>query len=202
MNGQGSGGIGLRAEVTTATARAREEDAVEENAERFAQALLPHVAAPQPISVTALPTGGWRPSAEVLTHAPAEMRGALAPSMTETDASPSASDRVVLSVTSADLGELSLVLDRSPGGVRVLIGVADARSANLMLPEREALLARLVSSGVRVSSVRIVGQKELGTLLAPTRRDESSRTSVTPEPLASEDPRLRRRGSKKLDVIG
>jgi hypothetical protein len=183
-------------------ARETERERVEENAERFAQVLLPHVGPHRPAGIAPLP-GGWRASDEVLTRKSPEACAAVAPAPTETDGSAPTADRVVLSVNTADLGELSLVLDRTPAGVRVVIGVDDARSAEVMRPEREALLARLANNGVRVTSVQIVGRRELGTVLAQARGNDGSRDATPEETVGSHDPTaFRRRGSRKLDLIG
>lgn len=202
MSGQGSSGIGPRSELTDGHARDTVERAVEENAERFAQALLPYVA-PQTAPTPAVLPGPWRGSDGVLTPPGAEL---LASSNAASEALGQSGDasgeRVVVSVKSAELGDLSLVLDRSESGVRVVIGVTDARAAALMAPEREALLERLIGQGVRVTSVQIVGQRELGTLLAPRRSIGGARVPGPHEPSGSDGATVRRRGSRKLDVIG
>lgn len=202
MSGKGSSGVGARSELTDGHARETVERAVEDNAERFAQALLPYVATPQATPTPALLPGAWRGSDGVLTPPAQPLAAADGAAETSNGSGDAPNERVVVSVKSADLGDLSLVLDRSESGVRVVIGVTDARAAELMVPEREALLERLVGQGVRVTSVQIVGQRELGTLLAPRRSIGGTRVAGPHEPSGSDGATVRRRGSRKLDVIG
>lgn len=202
MNHSGSSGVGAPGESLSRSERDSVDRAVEENAERFARALLPHVA-PQAPPRASGPTGGWRGGDGVLTQGRAAQAPHAAHGAQAQDGTDESAERVVVRVQSADLGELSLVLDRSAAGVRVRIGVADARAAELMAPERDALMARLVGNGVRVQSVQIIGQRELGTLLAPPRTVGSPRAFGSRERVESEsDSKTPRRGSRKLDVIG
>lgn len=186
-------------------AREIEEREIEENAERFARALLPYFGTQAAPPVAAEPpTGGWRPSASVMT-VPSAGSGSSAVAGSAGQAADAAEQRVVMSVQAGDLGELSLVLDRTATGVRVIIGVADERAAATMAPEREALIRQLLHSGLRVESVQIIGQREVGTVLAPPR------TIGTPRGPGSRELReraeegeneARRRGSRKLNLIG
>lgn len=206
MNPDGSRRIGWRGDPNSRADQETVERTVQENAERFAQALLPYVV-PQPPQVIGLPEG-WRGGDGVLTPTSGRQQGSLGsaasggPAATAAQANDQANDRVLIQVHSPDLGELSVVLDRSSTGVRVMIGVADARTAELMAPEREALLARLVGNGVRVHSLQIVGQGEFGTLLAVPRRMASPRAFDPRSPAESDERTNQRRGSRKLNVIG
>jgi len=203
MNHGSASGIGSRGDKVDRNERESVEKAVRENAERFARALLPYVSSPPPPPPAIPTTGGWRGGDEVLTPPRTAQNARAGATTPASDGNDAASERVVIDVDSADLGRLSLVLDRSATGVRVLIGVADGRVAALMAPEREALLERLVGNGVRVQSVQIVGQRELGTLLAPTRSVGSAKTADPRERVEPQrDSAPRRRGSRKLDVIG
>jgi hypothetical protein len=210
VNGDGSSGVGSRLEWTDAHARDVEQRATQENAERFARALAPHVTAQY-----RLPLGtpdGWRAGDGALTPreqpAPAT---ASASSVTNVTAGPEGTaeaERLVVSVKSAEIGELSLVLDRRGGALRVVIGVADARSAEAMLPERDALLRQLEHSGLRVESLQIVQQSQVGTVLAPPRtiggpRGPEQRSHSDVERAEREErENARRRGSRKLNVVG
>lgn len=186
-------------------ARELEQREIEENAERFAQALLPyfgaHAARPVPAEP---PTGGWRPSASAMT-VPAASSGPSAAAGSAAEGADAADQRVVMSVQAGDLGELSLVLDRTATGVRVIIGVADDVAAAAMAPEREALIRQLLHSGLRVESVQIVGQREVGTVLAPPRTIGSPRgpgSRELRERAEERESEARRRGSRKLNLIG
>jgi hypothetical protein len=88
------------------------------------------------------------------------------------DGAPNA-ERVHLSTHLADLGEVSVMVDRSAAGVRVVIGVEDAKAATLIDPERLRLQGALLAAGVGVDSIRVVQLERRGTLLA------SSKTSVS-----------------------
>jgi len=201
-------GVGVRVDRTDAQAREIEARASEEHAERFARALAPHVAAQYRLPTEATP-GGWRGSDGPLTPQGGSAPGAVPPpsvtNVTSSETGTAESERLVISVNSADLGDLSLVLDRSKGGVRVVIGIADSRSAEAMLPERAALLRQLEHAGLRVESLQIVRQSDVGTVLAPSRTiggprgpGQRPREEVEREERES----ARRRGSRKLNVVG
>jgi len=108
----------------------------------------------------------------------------------------------VVNVKSSDLGDLSLIVERTASGVRVVVGVGDSQAIGQMLPEREALLRQLVGSGLRVESIQIVRQSEVGTVLAPQRLVGRLRSSDVSERVSKEEEKLRRRGSRKLNLIG
>jgi hypothetical protein len=83
-----------------------------------------------------------------------------------------------------------------------VIGVGDAQTIGQMMPEREALARALVGSGLNVESIQIVRQSEVGTVLAPPRFVGRIRASVTADEASKEDEKRRRRGSRKLNLIG
>jgi hypothetical protein len=194
-------GVGARPEGLEGSARELEQRSTKKQAERWARALLPHVSTQLPPPV---PPEGWRTSDGGLTpkvpvaDAPLGLAADLGG---EGDQAPG---RIVVSVKSSDLGELSLVLDRSEAGLRVVIGIEDSASQNAMQPERDALVRQLQLSGLRVDSVQIVKQSEVGTLLAPPRANigrarVSDGSTATPREAEAKG---RRRASRKLDVIG
>jgi hypothetical protein len=185
--------------------REEERRATEEQAARWAQVLTPYVIAqlPPPILDAAeLPPGGWRTGDGVLTQPTATTAGANLLTGGEGTASAKPAERMVVNVQTSDLGELSLVVERTASGVRVLIGVGDAQTIGQMLPEREALARQLVGSGLNVESIQIVRQSEVGTLLAPPRLVGRLRASATADEASKEEQKSRRRGSRKLNLIG
>lgn len=203
MNSDGSRGIGWRGDQKAHQDQETVDKTVQDNAERFARALLPHLVSPPPRAL-GLPEG-WRDSDEVLTPAPKTQPVAATPTASSGEGAEgdlASGGRVLIQVQSRELGQLSVVLDRSATGVRVMIGVADAHTAELMAPERQALLERLVGNGVRVDSLQIVGRSEFGTLLAAPRRMTSPRAFNAESPADSDDRKSRRRGSRKLNVVG
>lgn len=205
MSGESSRGVGARADALAARAREEERRATEEQAARWAQVLTPHVIAhlPPPVLASAAPTpGGWRKSDGALTLPTpgAAVAGGAAGGDGTAAAKPS--ERLVVNVQTSDLGELSLVVDRTATGVRVVIGVGDAQTIGQMLPEREALARQLIGSGLNVESIQIVRQSEVGTLLAPARLVGRLRASATADEASKEEEKSRRRGSRKLNLIG
>jgi hypothetical protein len=162
-------------------------------ASTLAQQMPPPRAIPPPAT-----TEAWRPSVGALTPGSEATLGGSNP--TPTGAAPGSADdseqtpsteRVHLSTQIADLGEVNLVVDRTNGGVRVLIGVEDARAAMLIDPERLRLQGALLAAGVGVESIRVVQVDRRGTLLA------SARGSVSRTPQHPADPRVDDIASKK-----
>lgn len=199
-----SQGIGTLRDPVLDRAREIEERDREELAKRFAQALAPQIISqlPPPPKSGADTPGGWRTGDGALTQAgpsDATHEAALA---SEGSAEADPNQRVVLSVETRDLGQVSLVLDRSEGAVRVVIGLEDTSAIERMLPEREALARQLQGSGLTVQSIQFVRQSEVGTVLAPSAPVGRARAFVTQRQPAAEDEKVRRRGSRKLNLIG
>ncbi|MFZ5894318.1 MAG: flagellar hook-length control protein FliK [Myxococcota bacterium] len=200
---ESSQGIGNRRDPLLERAREIEERDTQELAERFAQALAPHVIAQRPV----LPIGSDTPSGWRAGDGPLTQQAAVdvAPSNVvagDGSGEADANQRVVLSVETRDLGKVSLILDRSEGGVRVVIGVADTSTVERMLPERDALARQLQGSGLTVQSVQFVRQSEVGTVLAPAVSVGRTRMFASQRQAATEDEKVPRRGSRKLNVIG
>jgi hypothetical protein len=171
----------------------------EKAAEKWAGTLAASVLArlpppPPPIrSDAAPPAVAWRSSDGSLTPA----RGA-APAAAGGSADAS---RITLSVDGADLGQLSVVVDRTSDGVRVLIGVEGDHAAAAIDPQTAALVRALAGSGLTVSSVSVVRRDALGTDLAQrsqkpgTPADDSSEREAN----GARDSRQRKR---RIDLIG
>ncbi|HET9934265.1 MAG TPA: flagellar hook-length control protein FliK [Polyangiaceae bacterium] len=200
-----SQGIGAARDPLLDRARELEERDREELAKRFAIALAPQIISqlpPPPPKGAAEPPGGWRGSDGVLTPTGASEAAFQATAGAEGDAEPEANQRIVLRVQTRDLGEVSLVLDRSEGAVRVVVGVQDASTVERMLPERDALARQLQGSGLTIQSIQFVRQSEVGTVLAQSTSVGRARTFATQRQPATEDEKVRRRGSRKLNLIG
>lgn len=200
----GSAGAGVRE---------KEERATEKQAERWAQVLLPYVAqvlppvaAPaQAASSTAYASpSAWRHGDGVLTPGGAVQ---LTANAAQGPARDEPEGRVLVTVRTADAGDLSLVLERGDAGLRVVIGVESAELGQRLLPEQRALIQSLVGSGVKVQSLSIVRQAELGTVLAPVRTaqdnssPQSSRQPGAEKHTQSSLGKTRRR-TRKLDFLG
>ena len=204
MNGESSRGVGFRGDPLAGREREDEQRATEEQAARFAQALTPHVIAqlpPVPVLGESATPGGWRAGDGVLTPQALATSGASGAGAGEGTSDAKPAERMVVNVQTSDLGELSLIVERTDAGLRVVVGVGDAQVMGQMLPEREALMRQLVGSGLSVDSIQIVPQSEVGTVLAPPKLVGRIRTSGASEQVSKEEER-RRRGSRKLNLIG
>jgi len=111
-------------------------------------------------------------------------------------------ERVHFSTNVAELGEITVMVDRSAGGVRVIIGVEDARAATLIDPERLRLQGALLAAGVGVDSIRVVQRDGRGTQLASTKADVSRDPSQVSDNLSADDERRKRSRSRKVNLVG
>ena len=80
---------------------------------------------------------------------------------------PELPNRLVAELSDSVLGRMELSVARSPGGLRIVINVADARVKALIQAEQALLVKSLQGSGLHVDSVHIADQLEPGTGLAP-----------------------------------
>ncbi|HWA76085.1 MAG TPA: hypothetical protein VG937_27290 [Polyangiaceae bacterium] len=204
MSGESSRGVGGSRDPLSGRERQEEERATEEQAARWAQILTPHVIAQlPPLSLPSEVTpGGWRAGDGVLTPEASQTATPANLSGSDESSDTKPAERIVVNVQTSDLGELSLVVERTASGVRVVVGVGDAQTIGQMLPEREALMRQLVGTGLNVDSIQIVPQSEVGTVLAPPRFVGRIRTSSASTQVSKEEERLRRRGSRKLNLVG
>jgi hypothetical protein len=199
MSGKASGGIASPGDVGVTEGRELAERKTEEQAARWAQALLPHLG---PQSLPLPMPEGWRPSDGVLTRPGAEAASGSAGVMGPTPESDASGERVHMSVKTPELGELSVILERSADGVRVVIGVADASKLAQIAGERAALLHQLEQSGVNVQRIDVVSQGEVGTVLAQHKFVGRLRASGVADKASEEEAKQRRRGSRKLNFTG
>ena len=175
----------------------------------LASTLAQQMPPPRAIPPPATTTEAWRPSVGALTPGseatlggsnPAPARAAPG-SAADSEQTPS-TERVHLSTQIADLGEVNLVVDRTNGGVRVLIGVEDARAAMLIDPERLRLQGALLAAGVGVESIRVVQVDRRGTLLASTRGSVSRTPQHPTEPRVDDVDSKKRSRGHKVNLVG
>ncbi|HEY6557944.1 MAG TPA: hypothetical protein VI072_11755 [Polyangiaceae bacterium] len=193
--------------------QSEEERARTEQCEQWAHLLAQSVVTQIPVNWAdeAGSPNAWRTSDSALTlEAPVTKAGegktagaasAQASGAGETGGAGGDGARLALSVDAGDLGELSLVVDRTKLGIRVTIGVADAAALNAVGPERAALERALAATGLSIESVRVVAQNGAGTVLAPSHRARSSDPAQRGEQ-NSQSENSRRRNARKLNLIG
>ena len=180
------------AEPTSYTDRSEQRTA-EQWAAAYAASLLVRPTAPR-ILGTEPTAAAWRGGDSNLTPT---AKGADAGPANESSEAPG-TERIAVVVDAADLGQLSIAVDRDGAGVRVQISVGNERAAAALEPERLRLLNALASSGVNVGSVTIVRAGASGTTLAIG-------TSATPEADGSDGTASkadRKRLQKKNHFIG
>jgi hypothetical protein len=192
--------------------QSEEERARTEQCEQWAHLLARSVVTQIPVNWAgeAGSPNAWRTSDSALTlETPATKAGegktagaaSVASGAGETGGAGGDGARLALSVDAGDLGELSLVVDRTKLGIRVTIGVADAAALNAVGPERAALERALAATGLSIESVRVVAQNGGGTVLAPSQRARSSDPAQRGEQ-NSQSENSRRRNARKLNLIG
>jgi hypothetical protein len=203
----------LGARVDSPSERGEGERATPKRLEEWAAALAQSVSAQIPPNWRPLsaPPEGWRTGDKPLTPSAGE---AAQPGVSESATAALAESgdaeqpgeggdgaRLSLTVDAGDLGELSLVVDRTSAGVRVIIGVADAGAIAAVGPERAALERALTAAGLSIDSVKVVPQASAGILLAPTPKARMARTNE-PRENADEASSNRKRTQRKLSLIG
>lgn len=173
----------------------------QQEAERWAQALSTTLAvqpapepATQPENPSATPPTGTSDGS--MTQAGAAAGSGEAKRSDEGDAV----SRIRLDVSAGDLGELSLVVDRSDAGVRVFIGMNREGAKAMVEPERAVLEQALRAAGLSVRSVEVVSAHSLGTVLAKAQvRQRFSDVETAPERTNEE---RKRRNPRRLNLVG
>lgn len=201
-------GLGLEA----SREQAEEERAKKRRPEDWAFALAQSVAAKIPPAWQPIPEspGGWRGVDNSLTarscdnmlksEAGAPAAGTRVGGATETASENGDDGRLSLTVDAGELGELSLIVDRTKAGVRVTIGVADQRAVAAVGPERAALERALFKAGLSVESVSVVAQAT-GTVFAQTPKARTL-DSAQRAPNHDESDPHRKRTQRRLNLIG
>jgi Flagellar hook-length control protein FliK len=186
--------------------RADDEKTTLDQAERWATLLGAQLSSVQPKTPSREPTSAWHSSAGDMTPSNGTSGvssgatvGASADSAEAADAS---ENRMIVRVDGGDLGEVSLVVDRKEGAIRVTISAADAGAEAALGLEREGLLQALQNRGITVDSVNVVRANNFGTVLAPHRSNATQRTREATEAESKDDEQARRRLARKLNLIG
>ncbi len=112
-------------------------------------------------------------------------------------------DRIQVRLNAGELGELSLVVERSLEGLRVQVGAEDKGVLTAIAKQSAALTQTLVSAGQTVSSLTFVPMDGVGTNLA--RAKEGSGNRARGEAAMNSDENSienRRRKNRQLDVLG
>lgn len=185
-------------DLAQASREARDAKLRRDEAERWAAALLTTLTrdeGPAPRALTAEPPTDWQTSDGSLTPSGASMPTATTSESSET----SSTSRIRLDVSTGELGDVAVVVDRSAGGVRVWLGVEHAQTKAIFEPERRALELALKASGLDVRSVQVVETQNLGTVLA--RGMARQRYSDANDAKHGEAER-KRRGSRRLNFFG
>jgi hypothetical protein len=109
--------------------------------------------------------------------------------------------RVQMRVDSEELGEVAIIVERREGGLRVVIGSADAKALALFGAERETLMQALATVGLAVETVQVVQLQPIGTVLAQRLAFPKGRL-VRGDTGNGSDRGLQQKRSKRLDVTG
>lgn len=109
--------------------------------------------------------------------------------------------RLVLEVSTEELGRLTLVLDRSAGSLNVLIAGSDGAQAAL-LAEKTALTQALAGGPVKLESLRILSSEALGTVLAELPSKAAKDPERAPRRPAESFGRHQKTTTRRLNVIG
>ena len=186
--------------------RADDEKIALDQAERWASLLGAQLSAALPKTATPEPTSAWHPGVGDLTPATGSR---LTESGARTGAASGVGEgrddqenRLVVRVDGGDLGEVSLIVDRKQGAIRVTIGAADAGAEAALGLERAGLMRALQNHGITVDSVNVVRTNGFGTVLAPPRSNATPRTREAEEAESKDNEQTRRRLARKLNLIG
>jgi hypothetical protein len=110
-------------------------------------------------------------------------------------------NRLTLNVCTPELGDVAIIIDRTEGGVRVVLGVGGQQAAAALDPQKLALIQSLKRVGLDVDSVSVVQQSRLGTVLAPAAGTrESSGPSPHGDPGSATS--RTRKSHKRFSLIG
>jgi hypothetical protein len=172
-----------------------DEKAAEKWASTLAASVLAKLPPPPPPlqSDIAAPAVAWRSGDGSLTQCTAATPGGES-------ATPDNS-RIALSIDAADLGKLSVVVDRTSAGVRVLIGVEGDHAASAIDPQTAALARALSGLGLTVSSVSVVRRDALGTDLAQRTQKPASAADDSNQREANRARESRQR-KRRINLIG
>jgi hypothetical protein len=186
--------------------RADDEKTTLDQAERWATLLGAQLSAIEPKTLPSEPTSAWHSGAGDMTPSIATggvaSGAAVTASADRAEAGDATENRMIVRVDGGDLGEVSLVVDRKDGAIRVTISAADAGAEAALGLERAGLMQALQNRGITVDSVNVVRANNFGTVLAPQRSNAMQRTREASEAQSKDDEHARRRLARKLNLIG
>jgi hypothetical protein len=134
-------------------------------ADPLARALAP--------ATDAASTGAWRPTDVSMTEFGDEVtRAGGRPVRTTSDPALKIATRLETVVSTAALGRVSFVVDRSNAGLSIVVEVASDASAAAVDAERMTLLRTLRVAGLTVLSFRILVRSGSGTAIAQRQETE------------------------------
>ncbi len=158
----------------------------EKEAEKWAglliQALTPPRESTNGISSPSSTPQGTRDS-NGTANASDSSNGAKTPSSVQSHSTDTASvkdtgpQRLILNINSETLGRVQLIVEREEGGIKVIIG-SEANARSRISSDKHTLLEALKANGVRVNSLRVVKQSEVGILLAQDLMSKKTRIST------------------------
>ncbi len=111
-------------------------------------------------------------------------------------------NRLTLTVTTEQLGQVSIVVDRAEGGVRVVLGVGDRGAERAIEPDKSALIQALRTVGLDVHSVNIVRRDQVGTVLAQSTSARSGYEKSKSTDDKDGDKAHPRKKHKRIQLIG
>jgi hypothetical protein len=108
---------------------------------------------------------------------------------------------LTLTVNAAALGDISVIIDRTNEGVRVVLGVSAQSAEGALVAEKTALMRALAAVGLNVHSVNVVRQAGLGTDLAQGSVGKIGRMNDDAQSPYREDPKLNKK-AKRVNFVG
>lgn len=170
--------------------------------------------AAQPVPPPSIPTSmpeAWRADVEALTpdltqsEASQTAHAVLAQNVGPTSSSSSENElnRIQVRLNAGDLGELSLVVERSLDGLRVQIGAENNALLATMAKQSAAMAQSIASAGQPVTSLTFVAMDGLGINLARAREGSGNEAQGEPAMNSDENPiENRRRKNRQVNVLG
>ncbi|HEX2731327.1 MAG TPA: hypothetical protein VHM70_06980 [Polyangiaceae bacterium] len=111
-------------------------------------------------------------------------------------------NRLTLTVSTEALGEVSIIIDRAEGGIRVVLGVQAQVAEEALAPEKMALMRALLAVGLTVHSVNIVRQAGLGTVPAQPSAARISSEEAKSKAAQFMDAARAHKRSKRINLVG
>ena len=154
----------------------------------------------------------WRTDVEALTPSTGQSEASLlakeiagfSAGGTFASSNESELNRIQVRLNAGDLGELSLVIERSVAGLSVRIGAEDSGVLAAIARNGDSLTQALTSIGQTVRSLTFVAMDGVGINLAPSRMIPSNKTGFkeTDGNHDRTDKQQARRKTRRLDVRG